>query len=276
VLRAPLAGMVLRRDGEVGEIVGPTDVLYWIGEPTPMHLVAEINEEEIPKIAVGQTALLRTEAFADQALPATVSQITPKGDPTRKTFRVYLRLPPDTPLRIGMTCEANIIYREKAAAMVVPAEAVSNNTLQVVEAGRISRIPVSVGVKGTRTVEVIGGVSPNAVVLTPARPDLADGARVEVNMRPNPAAKDQVAPPAGSVQPRVSAAAPSGPALAAASPPAPAPNASAAAANARAYGPSTAPPADGTDAQLAAALSAHIDSIVNDARRNVGDFNRTQ
>ena len=37
VLRAPLDGMVLRRDGEVGEIAGPTDVLFWVGPPAPFR-----------------------------------------------------------------------------------------------------------------------------------------------------------------------------------------------------------------------------------------------
>ena len=97
LLKAPLDGMVLRRDGEVGEIAGPTDVLFWVGPPAPMQVVAEINEEEINRIASGQKAFLRSEAFPGRALRATVSQITPKGDPTRKTFRVYLRLPQDTP-----------------------------------------------------------------------------------------------------------------------------------------------------------------------------------
>src|SRR6476660_5512151 len=132
LLKAPLDGMVLRRDGEVGEIAGPTDVLFWVGPPAPMQVVAEVNEEEINRIASGQKAFLRSEAFSAQALRATVSQITPKGDPTRKTFRVYLLLPRDTPLRIGMTVEVNIIYREKTAAIVVPNEAVSGNTIQVV------------------------------------------------------------------------------------------------------------------------------------------------
>ena len=63
VLRAPLDGMVLRRDGEVGEIAGPTDVLFWVGPPAPMQVVAEVNEEEINRIAVGQKAYLRSEAF---------------------------------------------------------------------------------------------------------------------------------------------------------------------------------------------------------------------
>src|SRR6201993_3650691 len=156
VLRAPLDGMVLRRDGEVGEISGPTDVLFWVGPPAPMQVVAEINEEEINRIAVGQKAYLRSEAFPGQALPATVSQITPKGDPTRKTFRVYLLLPNDTPLRIGMSVEVNIIFREKPSAIVVPAEAVAGNLVQIVRKGAVTRVPIQVGVRGSRNVEIIG------------------------------------------------------------------------------------------------------------------------
>src|SRR5450432_1913547 len=247
VLRAPLDGMVLRRDGEVGEIVGPTEVLFWVGPPTPMQVVAEINEEEITRIAVGQKAFLRSEAFSAQALRATVSQITPKGDPTRKTFRVYLRLPPDTPLRIGMTVEVNIIYREKAAAVVVPAEAVASNAVQVVSGGKIQRVPVTVGVRGSRNVEIIGDVSKDTTVLSPARADLADGTRVRVEnvaARPAaPAAPAEVAPPVPS------------PAL---------DRAPAAAVVVSA--------ADADDAVISAAISAHVDSVVNDARRNVGKY----
>ncbi len=185
VLKAPLDGMVLRRDGEVGEIAGPTDVLFWVGPPTPMQVVAEINEEEIPKIALGQKAFLRNEAFADQTLNASVSAITPKGNPESKTFRVYLLLPRDTPLRIGMTVEVNIVFREKSDALVVPAEAVVDNAVSVVKADRTSRVRVSTGVRGARLVEVIGGVSDGAMVLSPARTDLAEGTSVRVDLLPD-------------------------------------------------------------------------------------------
>src|SRR5258705_1988258 len=180
VLRAPLDGMVLRRDGEVGEIAGPTDVLFWVGPPAPMQVVAEINEEEINRIVVGQKALLRSEAFPGQALRASVSQITPKGDPTRKTFRIYLLLPPDTPLRIGMSVEANIIFREKASALVVPAEAVAGNAVQVVVNDRIERVPVTVGIRGSRNVEIVGDVSRGMAVLSPGRIHLVDGTKVRI------------------------------------------------------------------------------------------------
>jgi RND family efflux transporter MFP subunit len=247
VLRAPLDGMVLRRDGEVGEIVGPTDVLFWVGPPAPMQVVAEINEEEITRIATGQKAFLRSEAFPEQALRATVSQITPKGDPTRKTFRVYLRLPRDTPLRIGMTVEVNIIYHEKPAAIVVPTEAVIGNAVQVVDDGKIRRVPVSVGIRGSRNVEVISSNVPkDTVVLSPARADLADGTRVRVAGVPARPVTD--APPD---------AAPATASAPAADRPQPAPVISS---------------TDPDDAVISTAITAHVDSIVNDARRNVSKF----
>src|SRR5690349_6485440 len=235
VLRAPLDGMVLRRDGDVGEIAGPTDVLFWVGPPLPMHVVAEINEEEINRLAVGQKAFLRSEAFTAQALRASVSQITPKGDPARKTFRVYLLLPNDTPLRIGMSVEANIIVREKPSAIVVPTEALAGDFVQVVNNGSIQRVPVKVGVRGNRSVEVIGEVSRGMAVLSPARPDLADGTRV-TTQRNKSAEPQEAAPGATPDQPQNNSAPSS----------APAPSAP------------TLATGDADDAVISSAISAHI------------------
>lgn len=179
VLRSPMDGMILRRDGEIGEIVGPTDVLFWVGKPSPLQIVAEINEEEITKIAVGQSAFVSNEAFGNKSLRANISQITPKGDPTTKTFRVFLELPEGTPLRIGMSVEVNIVFREKPTAIVIPFDAISSGAVQVVEDGRIRRVPVTIGVRGTQFVEIMGDVAAGMQVVSPARTDLADGARVK-------------------------------------------------------------------------------------------------
>jgi RND family efflux transporter MFP subunit len=242
ILRAPLDGMVLRRDSEVGEIAGPTDVLFWVGPPAPMQVVAEINEEEINRIAAGQKAFLRSEAFPGRALRATVSQITPKGDPTRKTFRVYLRLPQDTPLRIGMSVETNIIFREKPAAIVVPAEAVAGDAVQMVDDGRIKRVPITVGIRGSRNTEIIGDVSKGTTVLSPARRDLADGARIRIDNSLTRAAE----PPAASEPADQLGVTPEATVVASV----------------------TTAPSDPDDAVISAAMTAHIDSVVSDARRN--------
>ncbi|WP_237215089.1 efflux RND transporter periplasmic adaptor subunit, partial [Falsiroseomonas oryziterrae] len=124
VVRAPTDGVVLRRDAEVGEVVDTPASLFWIGEPRPLRVTAEVDEEDIARIAVGQRALLRADAFAGRVLTGEVAQITPKGDTTRKAYRVRITLPDDTPLMIGMTVEANIVLRETAQAVLVPPAAV--------------------------------------------------------------------------------------------------------------------------------------------------------
>jgi RND family efflux transporter MFP subunit len=242
VFRAPLDGMVLRRDGEVGEIVGPTDVLFWVGRPTPMQVVTEINEEEITKVAIGQKAFLRNDAFS-QALPATVMQITPKGDPTRKTFRIYLLLPDNTPLQIGMTVEANVVFREKPSAVVVPTEALIGNSIQVVSGGKVRRILISAGVRGARYVEILGNVVPGTVVLSPARVDLADGTSVGTETAPVTLAANAPAEP--NLNPSL-------------------------AADSKSPAPVTLN--NNEDVVIAAAMSAHIQSVVNDARKNVNKY----
>ena len=71
---------------------------------------------------------MRSDAFASQVLQGHVKQITPAGDPVTKTFRVRIGLPDDTPLRVGMSVEANIVSpRTKQDAVVVPANAIVND-----------------------------------------------------------------------------------------------------------------------------------------------------
>ncbi|MDK1483147.1 efflux RND transporter periplasmic adaptor subunit, partial [Sinorhizobium sp. 6-117] len=120
VLRAPSAGQVLRQDGEIGEVAELGTVLFWVGEPKPLIVTAEVNEEDIPRVEVGQRALLRSDAFAGRELEAVVDSITPKGDPVTKTYRVRFRLPDDTPLRIGMSTDVNVIVRQSPNALILP------------------------------------------------------------------------------------------------------------------------------------------------------------
>lgn len=179
-LAAPIDGMVLREDGEVGEIVNSNTILYRIGWLKPLLLVAQVNEEDIPKVEVGQTVLLRADAFEGKNLNGTVRDITPAGDPVARTYRIRIALPEDTPLRVGMSVEANIVVREKDGALLVPAAAVTRDAVYVVEGSRAMRRPVTVGVRGTQAIEILSGLKEGERVVTPIPSELADGTRVHV------------------------------------------------------------------------------------------------
>lgn len=185
LLLSPADGVVLRSDAQVGDIPATTDTLFTVGEPSPLRVVGEVNEEDIPRVRLGQKALLRNEGFAGKALDSQVDSITPKGDAAAKTFRVYLSLPVDTPLRIGMNVEANIIVAEKGDVLLAPAEAIREAgtpraTVFVVESGKLKAVPVATGIRGSRAYEVQGDLKEGAVLAAPLKPEFRDGLSVRL------------------------------------------------------------------------------------------------
>jgi RND family efflux transporter MFP subunit len=177
-IAAPMDGLVLRRDGEIGEVAEQGQVLFRIGPPKPLQVVAEVNEEDIPRVKLGQAVLLRTDAFHERRLEGKVSQITPMGDAVTKTYRIRIDLPEDTPLHFGMSVEANVVTREKADALLIPADAVQGSAVLVVDGDRVRRREIEIGIRGARAVEVLSGLSEKDRIASPMPQALADGARV--------------------------------------------------------------------------------------------------
>jgi RND family efflux transporter MFP subunit len=171
---------VLRRDAEVGEVVDTPAALFWIGEPRPLRVTAEVDEEDIAQVREGQDVLLRADAFPGRVLTATVAQITPKGDATRKAYRVRLALPEDTPLLIGMTVEANIVLRRTEDAVLVPPAAVRDGRVFVVRQQVVERRTVELGIEGPRAVEVRYGLARGEAVVLDPPAGLVDGQAVRL------------------------------------------------------------------------------------------------
>jgi RND family efflux transporter MFP subunit len=181
VITSPMDGVVLRRDGEIGEIAESGQILFRVGVPKPLQVVAEVNEEDIPRVSVGQKVLFRTDAFPSRQLEGKVSDITPMGDVAAKTFRIKIALPADTPLQPGMSVEANVITREKPNALLVPADSLRGNMVFMIDGNRARQREVAVGIRGTRAVEILSGLQDGERVASPAATDLKDGARVRVS-----------------------------------------------------------------------------------------------
>lgn len=175
---APIDGVVLRRDFEVGEVVGVNDALFWIGSPRPLRLTVDVDEEDIPLVRPGQKVLIKSDSFPGRVLEARVGRITPKGDPINKTFRVRVTLPDDTPLMVGMTTEVNIVTAEKADALLIPSAAVVDSKVYVAEDGRVAERAVTIGIRGRNRVEVLDGLGPDDQVLAAPPAGITPGERV--------------------------------------------------------------------------------------------------
>lgn len=179
-LRAPIDGVVLRRDGEVGEVAEPGEVLFWVGEPVPLWVVAEVDEEDIPRVGVGQPVLIAADGFPGRTLTGAVDHITPKGDPVNKNYRVRVLLPDDTPLLIGMTVETNIVVRRIDDAVLAPVDTVVDGRVWVVEGGRVRAKTVETGIRGRDRFQILNGLQPDDIVVVAPPEGLREGARVRI------------------------------------------------------------------------------------------------
>jgi RND family efflux transporter MFP subunit len=177
-LMAPADGVVIRRDGEIGQLIAANQTVFWMSCCAPLRLSAEVDEEDIALVRSGQEVLIRTDDLPGQVFHGTVLEVTPKGDPVARSFRVRVGLPADTPLLIGMTTETNIVLRRADEALLVPAAAVLQDRVWTVVDGRLVSRTVRTGAKGTSSVEILDGIGDGDWIVAAASPDLKAGERV--------------------------------------------------------------------------------------------------
>lgn len=167
-LITPVDGVVLRRDIELGEVAEAGKTIFWVGQPIPLRITADVDEEDIAQVSFGQKALIKADAFEGRVFEGTVSEITPKGDPINKVFRVRIRLPDDTPLLTGMTTEVNILTKTVNNALVIPATSEAGGFAWRVDGARPLKTEVRTGVRSETMVEVTEGLKEGDLVLRQA------------------------------------------------------------------------------------------------------------
>lgn len=174
-LVAPADGLIIRRDGEVGELIPANQPIFYLAACTPdacgkaLRITANVDEEDIALVQPGQKVLIRADAFAQQSFEGKVETVTPKGDAVERNFRVRITLPPDLPLRIGMSTEINIITAVQDDAWLLPASAVREGKVWLLRDGRLERVKVEVGATNSDKIAIKGGLTPGDTVV--AAPD---------------------------------------------------------------------------------------------------------
>ena len=179
-LSSPADGLIIRRDGEVGQFIPAGQAVFTLSCCAPLRVTADVDEEDIPRVRVGQKVVLHADALPDQVFDGEVSQITPKGDPVARTFRVRIRLADLAGLQIGMTVDANLIVTERQDALLVPSTALQKGALWLVADGKLRRQPVRTGVAGALRTEILDRLPMDAQIVAMPSEALRDGATVRI------------------------------------------------------------------------------------------------
>jgi len=179
VVRAGIDGVVLKRDVQPGDLAAPSRTLLQIGNIHDLWVTATVDERDIPRLAVGQVALLKSDAWPGRVIHGRLVDLTPGGDPDQRAFRV--RIVPDerSDLPIGLTFEVNIQVRQALRALLIPNAAIRDGAVWKIVDGHAVRQPIETGIVGTETTEVRTGLGQGDAVIFAPPPDLRPGAAVK-------------------------------------------------------------------------------------------------
>ena len=125
VVRAPVAGTLIARSVEPGNVVQAGKALMVLSPDGETQLVVQIDEKNIRLLKRGQQALVSADANPEKSFTAEVAYINPGVDADRGSVEVKLRVPMAPAfLQQDMTVSVDIGVARRTQARLVPATAV--------------------------------------------------------------------------------------------------------------------------------------------------------
>jgi Cu(I)/Ag(I) efflux system membrane fusion protein len=161
---SPRAGVVLHRGISVGTAVDPSTELVTVADLSRVWVLAEIPEEQIPDVAVGDAAMLELPASGRPPFEAKVEFLAPTLSDRTRTLRARFVVDNhDGALRPGLYGSARFAVAPRRA-LTVPRDAVvdtgaAQHVFVVEKAEHFTPRPVQLGIQLEDRVEVRGGVT---------------------------------------------------------------------------------------------------------------------
>ncbi len=173
---APIDGVVLSRDVEVGDAVSSILVLgsgatlvMTLGDTSEVYVKGKVDESDIGKVYLGQPARIRVETFKDKTFTGHVTKISPMGveKDNVTTFEVRVSINnPGGELKAEMTANAEILLGEHKNVLMIPEGAIlydkdKNASVDIPEPSAkdgMKKIAVNIGISNGVKTEVVSGL----------------------------------------------------------------------------------------------------------------------
>jgi len=174
VIDSPVEGIVLNKNAFIGMNVEPGMNIFTIADLSDVWIIADIYEQDIPYLKIGQVAALFLASFPGKCFSGTVSFINYVVDPSTRTMKVRFDFNnPNFQLKPGMyaTVETQV---NMGNTLAIPETAVidtGERKIVFVALGKGRFVPRSVklGFKAGSYYQVISGLKPNEEVITSAQ-----------------------------------------------------------------------------------------------------------
>ena len=169
VVRAPISGVVARREVTLGAFVDPSQDLFEVVNPGAVYADAQVPPDVATRLKTGGTARVGT---ADgQVYRGTIAFVAPAVDPESRTVQVRIRMDDARGLRPETYATANFDTDVATMALAVPAPAIERegNAAYVYrerEPNSFERVEVQLGAQTAESAVVLAGLSAGDRVAT--------------------------------------------------------------------------------------------------------------
>jgi len=176
IITAPMDGVILSRDVEIGDavssilVLGSTATLIMTeGDINQVYVQGKVDEADIAHVYLGQRARIKVESFRDRIFNGKVTKIAPLGVEKDNVTTFEVRVSIDNSkgeLKANMTANAEILLDEHKNVLTVPENAVSydnqkNASVEVPDPSQKSgtrKVTVQVGLSNGSATEVLAGL----------------------------------------------------------------------------------------------------------------------
>lgn len=182
-IRAPTSGLILQRNVEVGQVVGPgAGALFRLALGGDMEMRAQLGQQDIASVRVGMPATV-TPLGTERSVAGRVWQVAPIIDPQSRQGEVRIAIPYAPEIRPGGFAEAKIASGATTAPLLPQSAVLSDangNYVYVINAkDEVERRDVEVGAVDDQGVTITEGLSGQERVVISAGAFLNPGQKVK-------------------------------------------------------------------------------------------------
>ncbi|HEX6589524.1 MAG TPA: efflux RND transporter periplasmic adaptor subunit [Longimicrobiales bacterium] len=184
-VNAPIAGVVVEKNVETGDVVGVNARLFTLADVSTMVARVGVSELDVVALRPGDQTTIQLDAFPGRTLSGRIRRVFPAGDPQTRLVPVEVTLGPDAAqlARPGFLARVTFALGARENVLLVPASAIVSGTggtsaVFVVEDGVATRRIVETGLTSEGRVEITGGLSAGETIVVTGANGLRDGVRV--------------------------------------------------------------------------------------------------
>lgn len=183
---APFAGVITRRNVEVGDLVNAgSKELFALTQTDPLRLSIWVPQVYAGDVKIGAQVSIGLSEFQNRALTATIERIAGGIDTQTRARQVDLILPnPDAQLLPGAYAEVKIKLSSGVEALIAPSSVLMVNEdgfriAVVTKENQIEFRPIKLGRDLGREVEVLAGITPEDTLVVSPSDLLVEGETVK-------------------------------------------------------------------------------------------------